>query len=200
MAFMTPLLFVAARNGSALAKAYASRIPFIMDRPSSSSPDVDNSLAVKTPLTRAKRCTAKLEMIFSTTTPLQSSPTSGPIVSHIVLTAFAPIASRQSTSKWTMSMVPASVSSTRASTSRHPPPNFTNIGSTLLAISISFVLFARMAFLATCASIFNRHTWIWPIMTGGVQSDVKPPRAWQRLAMFDAAATTDGSSSAIGTT
>src|SRR5467141_2712244 len=53
----------------------------------------------------------------------------GAIASAIVFTALAPIASRQSTTRWVTTMWPRFVSTTRTSTSFAPPPSFTSIGS-----------------------------------------------------------------------
>ena len=56
----------------------------------------------------------------------------GAIVSAIVFTALAPIASLQSTNIWTITIGPDIVSIILTSTSLQPPPNLTKIGSTSL--------------------------------------------------------------------
>jgi hypothetical protein len=42
-------------------------------------------------------------------------------------------------------------------------------------------------------------SWIWPVTIGGATCAVKPPEARTMRAAFEAAATTDGSSTTMGT-
>ena len=131
------------------------------------------------------------------TVPPVISSTFGAIVSAIVLTAFAPIASLQSTRMWTITMGPDSVSMILARISLQPPPNFTRIGSTSLQESTNSALAAIIEPLAASGSS-HPTIWICPIITGSSLFEVNPPLAWQRFAMLLAAATTLGSSRTKG--
>ena len=85
-------------------------------------------------LTLASLWIAKLLIILRITVPPDSDSIFGAMVSAIVLTAFAPIASLQSTKICAITIGPDIVSIILTSTSLHPPPNLTNIGSTSLHI------------------------------------------------------------------
>ena len=104
--------------------------------PWAGSPASDISSGVKTALTRARRCTARLLIILRITVPPVMASIRGAIVSAIVFTALAPMASRQSTRMCTMTIGPDSVSITLASSPLQPPPNLTRMGSTSLQASI----------------------------------------------------------------
>ncbi len=73
-------------------------MPSITLAPSSEdSPALTISSGVNVALTRANLWTARLEMMRRMTVPPVMDSTRGAMLSAIVLTAFAPIASRQST-------------------------------------------------------------------------------------------------------
>ena len=162
-----------------------------------SCPLSDISSGVKTALTLARRRTAKLLIILRMTVPPEISSTLGAIVSAIVFTALAPIASLQSTWMCTITILPESVSITLAERSLQPPPNFTSMGSTSLQFEINSSLAARIDSMAPSGSS-QPTTWIWPIMTGSSLSELKPPLARHLFAMLLAAATTLGSSRTNG--
>src|SRR2546422_676988 len=86
--FMIPLLCVAQRNGSASAKAYASRMPSTTSSPDRSS--VLRTSLAKTARALARRRTARLEMIRKYTRPPVHFSRCGATASAIVFTAFAP--------------------------------------------------------------------------------------------------------------
>ena len=96
------------------------------------SPLSDISRGVNVALTLANRCIARLLIILRITVPPDKASIFGAIVSAIVLTALAPIASLQSTRICTITIGPDIVSKILTSTSLQPPPNLTNIGSTSL--------------------------------------------------------------------
>jgi len=136
-------------------------------------------------------------MILRYTFPPVALSMRGAAASAIVFTALAPIASRQSTRMWVMTIGPLSVDITRTSTSRAPPPYFTSMGSFELQRSIISSFFSNIADLASSGSA-TPVNWICPIITGSVLDVVNPP-LWRAIfAAFDAAATTEGSSVAIG--
>ncbi len=136
-------------------------------------------------------------MIRSTTRPPARRAKSGASASHIVLTAFIPPASRASTSRWTMSIVPRGDWRIRTSMSFAPPPNFTSTGSLAFAAARSSSLRSRIRRRAATGSATSR-IWTCPIITGAVDCAWNPPAARATFAAFDAAATTLGSSIAIG--
>ena len=117
-----PLLWVAARYGSDTAKWNASIILSITSRPSSLLPDFTISSGGNLAVILLNLKSAKLDKILSATLPLVSSSKSGAINSDMVLTAFAPIASLQSTCKCTISIFPILVSITLVIMSLQPPP------------------------------------------------------------------------------
>ena len=78
--------------------------------PCPASPLSDNSSGLNIALTLASLCTARLLIIRSITVPPVILSIFGAIVSAMVLTAFAPMASLQSTRMWTMTIGPESVS------------------------------------------------------------------------------------------
>ncbi len=123
----------------------------------------------------------------------------GASASHAVLTALAPIASRQSSVRCTISIGPTVVPSmTRTSMSRAPPPSSTRTGSVSSASASSSSREHRTSNRADQGSATSS-TWICPIISAGVAVAWKPPPARASLAARDAPATTDGSSMTIGT-
>ncbi|VVC71809.1 Uncharacterised protein [uncultured archaeon] len=146
------------------------------------------------------RLTARFEIIRRTAWPPVSSSIFGASASHIVFTAFAPIASRTSTITWIPIMRPPEVFTSLTSMSRAPPPNFTRIGSREFAKarSESFAEFIFPAF-SLKSSSFTPTIWICPIIRGAEAFAVKPPVARASFAALLAAATTLGSSIAMGT-
>ena len=157
---MIPLLYVEHRYGSAHANAYA----FTMSPTTCSPPSMFLS---NTACARARRCVARFEMMRRRTLPFPDEHSSiiGVTASAIVLTAFAPIASLQSTSKCTITISPSSVSSVLISISFVPPPNFTSIGSCSFARSIISCFLLRIFWRIAPASLTST-IWICPIMTG----------------------------------
>ena len=96
-----------------------------------------------------------------------------------------------------MTIGPRFVSSTRTSTSRAPPPTLTSIGSFSFARARISSRWDRIVMRAPCGSGIPT-SWIWPSMIGPEPLVVKPPCARASRAAFEAAATTLGSSMAIG--
>ncbi len=78
-----------------------------------------------------------------------------------------------------------------------PPPNFTRTGSFAFAAARRSAFRSRMRSRAAAGSGTSR-IWTWPIITGALDWVEKPPAARTTFAEFDAAATTLGSSIAIG--
>ena len=144
------------------------------------------------------RLSAKFDKILNLTLPLESFSTCGAIYSAIVLTVLAPIASRTSTSKCTINIGPTVVSAkTWTSISSQPPPRPTKVLSFSFAAEISSFLCSKILFLADCKSC-TPMTCICARITGRSAYALKPPFARANLAIKDAAATTEGSSTAIG--
>ena len=86
---------------------------------------------------------------------------------------------------------------TRVVTSTGPPPRSTRRGTRARA-SASSVSRASVTAAAPASASARSVSWIWPITTGAETSAWKPPPARTMRAALDAAATTDGSSIAIG--
>ena len=122
----------------------------------------------------------------------------GAIASDIVLTALAPIASLVSTISSVITIGPTTLSITFTRRSLAPPPNLIRIGSCSLASSRSCSLAWRIITFAEKGD-GTLIAWICEIITGPVSVAVKPPRSRAIRAALLAAATTDGSSIAIGT-
>ena len=117
----------------------------------------------------------------------------------MVLTAFAPMASPVFTRSSTITIGPLSVLMTFTLMSFAPPPSETSMGSCSLALARSALFFASSLLAAACG--FGTPTvWICPIITGPVFVTLKPPFTLAIFAALLAAATTEGSSSAMGTT
>ena len=95
-------------------------------------------------------------------------------------------------------MCPRFVSTTRTSTSFAPPPTFTSIGSFSFAIERISSRWWRIVIRAPWGSE-TPTSWICPIMIGPDVLAENPPRSRAIRAAFEAAATTLGSSIAIGT-
>ena len=134
------------------------------------------------------------------TSPPVIDSTSGATPSHMPLTRFAPIASRVSTSRWTTSICLSLDGNgwTNSSMSRAPPPRATMFGCRLLArLTISCLRSRSACFAFSMSGKFT--IWIWPIRIGSVASALNPPQARISLQAEPSAATTDGSSTTIGT-
>ena len=82
--------------------------------------------------TRANRWAARLDKIFRWTLPEVNLSTSGAINSAIVFTAFAPMASRQSTIMCKISIGPERDSTIRVSILLQPPPSLIIVEGRLL--------------------------------------------------------------------
>ncbi len=118
---MIPLLWVAARYGSSSANREALTMPSIV-----CSPLVflaATASAGTRHVARTRRRSQRFDRIRKPSLPSANFATSSPIASAMVLTMFAPMASRQSVNTWTTSM---SGANTRTSRSRGPPPSETS--------------------------------------------------------------------------
>ena len=128
------------------------------------------------------------------------------MASATVLTRLAPMASRQSTCRCTTSRRStarsagelASPSQTRTSSARGPPPRVTSRGTAAQARARISASWARMR-AAEAAGSATPTSSTWAVITGASASASKPPAARTMRAAFEAAAITEGSSTAMGT-
>ena len=148
---------------------------------------------------RDRRRSARFDRMRSRTVPPVISSTSGATASAMVLTVLAPMASRTSTIRCSTSIGPRGVSAnTCASMSWQPPPRPISTWSRLLASLTMRSRSRSRATRAPCGSV-RPSTCTWARISGRVLEVSKPPFSRASLAMNEAAATTDGSSTAIGT-
>ncbi len=144
---------------------------------------------------RTRRWSERFERMRRPSCPPESSSTRGPMVSAMVLTRFAPIASRQSTSTWTTRQrCPRS----RTSMARGPPPRATRPGTARVPISSSSAEAASSRRMAAPGSGTSK-TCTWLVISSSIISAQNPPPARTMRAALDAAAITLGSSTTIGT-
>ncbi len=123
---------------------------------------------------RAKRSVARFEIILKWTLPSVTLSTNGATASAIVFTAFAPIASLQSTSSSTTSISPRVVWITLARKSFAPPPAATSIGSCSSAF-LRISSFACMSAIIALQGSFTFTVCICPIIIGSVLLVKNPP-------------------------
>ena len=121
----------------------------------------------------------------------------GATASAIVLTAFAPIASPVLTISSAITIAPLMLGTTLTFRSFAPPPSETRRGSCSFALAKIASFRLRSCLLAPFGSE-REMTWICPIMMGPVLVTLKPPLTLAIFAALLAAATTEGSSMAIG--
>ena len=107
----------------------------------------------KTAMLRTTLLVARFEIILRKTFPFAILSMSGAIASAIVFTAFAPIASRQSTISSEMTIWPRAVSITLTSRSFAPPPTETSF-RILVVCLFEQTLFA-------CENIHPRPVWVF---------------------------------------
>ena len=198
MPFIMPLLCVVARYTSIMANSLASTIPSRTRSPEKSP--ASSRVTGITALARTIAWSVRLERMRRNTRPPLISSTSVATVSHIVLTRFAPMASRLSTIRCTTSSSPCSAVAPRRNTSISfaPPPRATIFGCCLLARSrISF--FRPTSRRRARPGSATSSTWIWPMSIGSSATLVKPPARRTNLAAELTAAMIEGSSTTIGT-
>ena len=154
--------------------------------------------AVSRTRARASRRSARLERMRRRTEPPVISSTSGATDSAMVLTVLAPMASRTSTIRCMTIIAPRGESgNTCTSMSLQPPPRPISTLSRLLARSMIRSRACSTAMRAPYGSVMPT-TCTWARISGSVLEVWKPPPSRASLAMYDAAATMEGSSTAIG--
>ena len=92
----------------------------------------------------------------------------------MVLTAFAPMASRVSTMMWVTTMGPPSAAITRTSMSRNPPPRPRRTGSQASQVAEISSRRSRILTRAACGSLTFTN-WICAIISMPDTEVVKPP-------------------------
>ena len=151
----------------------------------------------KTALALTSLLSAKFEIILRSTLPFASCSIIGATASAMVLTAFAPIASPVLTISSAITIGPLMLETTLTLRSFAPPPRETSRGSCSFAMAKIASFRLRSCNLAPFGSE-GETTWICPTIIGPVLVTLKPPLTLAIFAALLAAATTEGSSRAIG--
>ena len=143
---------------------------------------------------RVTRRSARLLRMRKPTRPRASCAKAGATASATVFSMLAPMASRQSMCRCTTRRRSGKA---RISMPRQPPPNWSNWGRTASAMPMISRRAARSAAVAPAGSATSRNSTC-AIMIDSSVSATKPPPARAIRAAFEAAAMTDGSSTAMG--